>query len=156
LHHFPEPARFVAEAQRLLRPGGGLAVVTLDPHTWPGDWYVYDYFPGTRQTDLARFPSAGRLLDWMAGAGFQRATWQLVERIDQTLAGREVLQDHFLKKEGTSQLALLSDAAYQAGLAHLEAALDAAEARGETLTFRAGLRLGALVGYAPTHPAGTI
>jgi SAM-dependent methyltransferase len=153
LHHFPEPARFVAEARRLLRPGGALAVIALDPHNWPGDWYVYDYFPGTRETDLARFPPAGRLLDWMAAAGFEHATWQLAERIDKTLAGREVERDHFLKKEGTSQLALLSDEAYQAGLARLAAALDAAEARGETLTFSAELRLGAVVGYAPAYLA---
>jgi SAM-dependent methyltransferase len=153
LHHFPEPARFVAEARRLLRPGGALAVIALDPHNWRDNWYVYDYFPGTRETDLARFPSAGRLLDWMAGAGFERATWQLAERIDQTLVGREVWQDHFLKKEGTSQLALLSDEAYRAGLARLEAALEAAAARGETLKFSAGLRLGAVVGYAPAYLA---
>jgi SAM-dependent methyltransferase len=153
LHHFPQPERFAAEARRLLRPGGALAVIALDPHNWPGEWYVYDYFPGTRETDLARFPSAGRLLDWMASAGFERATWQLAERIDKTLVGREVLQDHFLKKGGTSQLALLSDDAYRAGLARLAAALEAAEARGETLAFSARLRLGALVGYAPAYRA---
>lgn len=153
LHHFPDPAQFVAEARRLLRPGGALAVVALDPHAGPGDWYVYDYFPGTRETDLARFPSAGRLLDWLTATGFERAAWQIAERIDTTLVGRDVLSDHFLRKSGTSQLALLSDEAYQAGLARLEAALAAAEARGQTLTFSAGLRLGAVVGYAPAYLA---
>jgi hypothetical protein len=119
----------------------------MDPHAGRSPWYVYDYFPGTRETDLARFPSAGRLLDWMTAAGFERASWQIAERLDGSLSGRAVLDDHFLKKQGTSQLALLSEEDYQAGLARIRAALDAAEARGETLTFSSDLVLGAVVGH---------
>lgn len=153
LHHFPDRARFVAEARRLLRPRGALCIVGLDPRAQPASWYLYTYFPGTREADLARFASVGQQLDWMVAAGFERAAWQVAERIDQTLAGRAVLGDHFLTKQGTSQLALLSDDAYQAGLARIEAALTAAEARGETLSFPTRLVMNAVVGYAPPYLA---
>ena len=41
------------------------ALVAMDPHTGRDFWYVHDFFPGTRETDLARFPSSGMILDWM-------------------------------------------------------------------------------------------
>ncbi len=148
LHHFPRPRDFVREARRLLRPGGALLVVGMDPHAGRDRWYVYDYFDGTRATDLARFPASGSLLDWAIGAGFERATWQVVEATRSTLVGRAVLADHFLQKHGTSQLTLLSDEAYAAGLARLHAALEQAEARGETLEFVSDLWLIGLAAYA--------
>jgi SAM-dependent methyltransferase len=149
LHHFPQPARFVAEARRLLRPGGALATAGMNPHTGRDRWYVYDYFPGTRATDLARFLSPGALLDLLAAAGFVRAEWRVIERIDRVWVGREVLADPFLPKHSTSQLALLGDDAYAAGRQRLEADLAAAEARGETLRFPNQLTLGGVVGWLP-------
>jgi SAM-dependent methyltransferase len=130
LHHFTRPAAFVAEARRVVRPGGVLAVAGMDPHTGRDRWYAYDYFPGTRATDLARFPSSGTLLDWLAAAGFARAEWRPVEHIAGEAIGRGVLADPFLQQHGTSQLALLSAGAYAAGLARIERAVAAdAQAR---------------------------
>jgi SAM-dependent methyltransferase len=42
LHHLPEPARFFAEAARVLRPGGSLALV--EPWITPLSWVVYRFF----------------------------------------------------------------------------------------------------------------
>jgi SAM-dependent methyltransferase len=147
LHHFEDPAAFVLEARRLLRPGGALAVIGTDPHSRQDAWYVYDYFPGTLQTDLARFPSSGAVLDWMAGAGFRRATWRPVDRIHDLKMGRAVLDDPFLQKQSCSQLALLSDQDYAAGLRRIEAALAHAEASGETAVFHSDLTLAMLTGW---------
>lgn len=150
IHHFQQPGPFVAEARRLLRPGGALAVVGSDPR-YPGDrWYVYDYFPGTYETDLARFPSWGTVLDWMLAAGFAPVQWRLVERIVAEKVGRSVLADPFLEKSAVSQLALLSDEAYAAGLARIQAALIEAEAAGETRTFPVAFALSMLVGWLPS------
>jgi SAM-dependent methyltransferase len=135
LHHFPRPQQFIAEARRLLRPGGALAVIGMDPRAGRLRWYVYDYFPETLPADLERFPSSGTLIDWMTAAGFERAGVQRVEHLAAKLDGRAVLDDPFLQKNGTSQLTLLSDEAYAAGLARLQGDLDQAEARGEALVF---------------------
>ncbi len=135
LHHFDAPLAFVHEAWRLLRPEGALAIVGADPRTRQDRWYVYDYFPGTYEADLDRFPSWDTVWDWMAGAGFDHVAWQPVEAIHDTKMGRPVLDDPFLQKDAVSQLSLLSDEAYRAGLRRIEAALAAAEAAGECLAF---------------------
>jgi SAM-dependent methyltransferase len=150
LHHFPDPRAFIAEARRLLRPGRALLMVGMDPNAGRDRWYLYDYFPGTLEADQRRFPSAGRLVNWAKAAGFDSATWLTAEHVRNIQRGRAVLDDPFLQKHGTSQLALLSDEAYQAGLARLHRALEAAEARGEMLEFVSDLWLSAVVARAPS------
>ena len=65
---------------------------------------------------IGRFPSGGTVLDWMVAAGFARVEWCLAEHIVHQHVGRAVLADPILQKHGTSQLALLTDEAYAAGL----------------------------------------
>jgi SAM-dependent methyltransferase len=148
LHHFPDPRAFIAEARRLLRPGGAWVNSNMDPHAGRDRWYLYDYFPGTLETDLRRFPSAGTLVDWAKAAEFDQATWLTSEHIRAVQRGRAVLADPFLRKHGTSQLALLSDDAYTAGLARLEAALAEAEAQLHELEFVTDLWMSAVVAIA--------
>ena len=147
IHHFRSPRDFVFEARRLLRPGGALAVGTMDPRQLRNRWYVYEYFSGTYETDVARFPSWGTILDWMAAAGFQRVQWQPVDTIVDAKVGPAVLDDYFLKKDACSQLSLLSDEVYQAGLRRIKAALAEAKATGETVTFAVDLCLAMVVGW---------
>jgi ubiquinone/menaquinone biosynthesis C-methylase UbiE len=147
IHHFDDPAAFIHQARRLLRPGGALVVVGMDPHTRQNAWYVYDYFEGTQQTDLRRFPSSGTILDWMAAAGFRHVSWGEVDWIHDPKVGRAVLDDPFLRKDACSQLALLDDNAYAAGLRRIEAALTRTEALGETLTFPSDITTIMLTGW---------
>ena len=95
IHHFDDRPGFVAEARRLLRAGGALAVAGMDPRRARAGWYVYDYFPGTYEADLARFPSWGTVADWMIAAGFERLAWRTVETIYDAKVGRAVLRDPF-------------------------------------------------------------
>jgi hypothetical protein len=53
-----------------------------------------------------------------------------------TLVGRAALDDYFLRKTSSSQLMLLSDAAYEAGLERMRARIAEAEARGEQAQFQ--------------------
>lgn len=123
LQHYTDQRAFIVEARRLLRADGALAIVNLDPHIGRDQWYLYDYFDGVKAADLQRFPSSGTLLDWMLTAGFARAEWRVAEHIHQEFVGREVLDNPFTQKGGSSQLALLSDAAYTAGLDRIHAAI---------------------------------
>jgi SAM-dependent methyltransferase len=141
LHHFDRPRDFIAEARRLLQRDGRLAIVGMDPHTCQDKWYIYEYFPETFGLDLARFPSGEVIMDWMHTAGFAAVEVRPAERILQQVVGRDILQNHFLQKHGTSQLTLLSDAAYAAGLQRIEAALATAEAAGQALTFQTDISL---------------
>ncbi len=147
IHHFDQPCAFVGDVSRVLRPGGALAAVGMDPHNGRDRWYVYRYFPGTRATDLRRFPSWGTILDWMVAAGADRVRCRVVERIQDIKVGRAVLDDPFLAKDAASQLVLLSDEAYADGIRRIEAALAQAEAHGETLLFPSEITLGMLVGW---------
>lgn len=146
LHHFQRQSAFVAEARRLLRPSGALAIAGMDPRGHRARWYLYDYFEGTYETDLVRFPSWGTVLDWMVARGFERIEWDVVEQIHHVKMGRAILVDPFLQKDATSQLALLTDEAYAAGLRRIETALAAAGVRGETIAFRTDLCLAMVVG----------
>ena len=65
----------------MLRPGGALAVLGMDPHLHQDDWYIYEYFKGVYANDLIRFPSWGQVLDWMSAAGFGRMELRLAEEI---------------------------------------------------------------------------
>jgi ubiquinone/menaquinone biosynthesis C-methylase UbiE len=149
LHHFDHPRSFISEACRLLTPGGTLAIIGMDPHAGRDEWYVYQYFMGTYEMDLARFPAGDTILAWMRAAGFDGVVQRLAEHILQPQVGRDVLQSHFLQKHGTSQLTLLTDEAYAAGLGRIEAALNKAEAAAERLVFPVDISLMLFTGRVP-------
>lgn len=146
IHHYQRQRDFVFEARRLLRPGGALVVAGTDPRAHRHRWYIYDYFVGTYETDLDRFPSWGTVLDWMAEAGFERIEWRLVEQILDHKVDRGIFSDPFLQKDACSQLALLSDKAYAAGLRRIATALAESEAKGESIIFPTDLWQAMLVG----------
>lgn len=135
IHHMDGQQTFIQEARRVLRDGGALAVIGMDPHGQRETWYVYEYFEGVYETDLARFPSWKTVIDWMRAAGFQRVERRPVERIIDHKTSATVLDDPFLQKHTSSQLALLSDAAYAAGVQRIKTAIAKAEVAGNTLRF---------------------
>jgi hypothetical protein len=86
----------------------------------------------------------------MVAAGLEPVQWRLVDKVVSEKQGRTVLADPFLDKHAVSQLALLSDKAYAAGLTRIEAALAEAEGKGKTLTFPVTFALALLVGRVPS------
>jgi ubiquinone/menaquinone biosynthesis C-methylase UbiE len=120
IHHFDDPRRFIIDAAPLLKPGGWLAIVGMDPRTIRQRYY-YDYFKGALSLDLKRYPSFGQLVDWTAEAQLDDVELAIVERSSARFVRTAVLDDPFLKKESNSLLALLSNDAYQDGLRRIEA-----------------------------------
>ncbi len=149
VHHFPSPARFIREARRLLRPGGTLAIIGMDPHQGTDQWYVYDYFAGTRQADLRRYPATGTLLRMMARQEFVGCAIREGAHLARDFQGQEVLRDPILHKNGVSQLTLLPEEEFAAGIKRLHAAIAAGKLRGREPIFHARIRLPAVVGFAP-------
>jgi ubiquinone/menaquinone biosynthesis C-methylase UbiE len=149
LHHFDQKQEFIHQARKALRSAGALAIIGMDPHTGKDDWYLYRYFEGAYETDLARYPSADSIKEWMTDAGFLQVRSGVAEHIVNSPTGREVLLSPFLQKHGTSQLALLTDEAYEAGLNRIKADLREAETVGRPLSFEVDISLALVTGRAP-------
>ncbi len=146
LHHFPDKAAFIAEAGRVLGPGGAFCTVGLDPHRGRPRWAVYDYFEGTRLTDAARYPPHEQIVRWLEKAGLTDCGSRVAEHIRRKRKAEEVLDSPMMWKLATSQLALLPDREYAAGLARIRAAAESARAEGRVLYLESDLELMATTG----------
>jgi SAM-dependent methyltransferase len=67
LHHLDSPDRALAEARRILRPGGRLAVMVFTREDISDAWAV-DYFPSSRSWMHATHPPLEELLAELPGA----------------------------------------------------------------------------------------
>ena len=150
LHHFQDKIAFFSEAMRVLRPGGRLMTVGLDPHAGVDQWYVYDYFENVLETDRRRYSASSQIREWMQASGFADCVTREVQHLPVRLDARVALEQGRLEKCVTSQLSLLADAEYRQGLDRVRAALASAEDRGEALLLRADLRLYATFGAVPS------
>lgn len=149
IHHFGNHRAFIAEAFRLLKPGGALAVIGHDPHASSSNWYIYDYFDTVYDTDLRRYPSGKSVSEWMEQEGFRPVSLQTVEEIRNIHVGDAVLNDAFLKHNATSQLALLDQTLYEAGMGRIRSALAGAKERGEYIVFRSEIDVKLVQGFKP-------
>jgi ubiquinone/menaquinone biosynthesis C-methylase UbiE len=141
LHHFTDPTAFLLEARRALEPGGGVMTVGLDPHTGADEWWIYDHFPSAIAADRARYPSTTNIREWLLAAGFTHVETTLAEHIRSNHSFESGVELGLLDRQFTSQLMVISDAEYEAGVQRLRSMQPA---------LCADLRLYATVGWVPT------
>lgn len=147
LHHFAAKRTFIAQARRVLRPGGGLMIVGLDPHDGTDRWWVYDWFEGTWEYARARHPPTAQIRQWMSFARFADEKTVEALQVRLSLPALEALASGRIDKNANSELIVLSDEQYRAGIARIRNQAHAAEARGERLMLEVDLRLWATTGW---------
>ena len=143
-HHFSDKRTAIYEAHRLLHPGGALMLVALDPHTGVDQWWVYDYFDGTREIDKQRYPSCEHIRAWMNAAGFKDTYTREVQHLPGDASARHALETGIVDPGHTSQLAVLTADEFSRGVARIRAAL----VRDADLRLSADLRLYGTFGTA--------
>jgi len=146
LHHVQDKAAMLQSVFRVLRPGGCLVIFSLCPQQ-SVDCLYYEYFPESYTIDLADFWPTESIIAVMEAAGFKAVTAE-----HQHLHYKQNMQDWLntvRRRDITSQLMVISDAAYAAGLRLLEDGL----ADGSTPPTRTDhLCLITIRGERPTDP----
>lgn len=148
LHHFRDKRRFLAETRRVLAPNGSLVLIGMNPRDCAERWYVYDYFDGVWDWDLARFPAWDQVETWMTESDFTHIERRIVEQFGDVYADDKVFDDPFLRKENCSQLAWLTDEAYQHGLRRMRQAIATARTEGRHISFPYEITMTMLTGVA--------
>jgi len=147
IHHFDQKQEFISQAKRALRSGGMLAIIGWDPHAGNDENYIYRYFDGIHENVLARHTSFKTIEKWMIEAGFERIKCSLADRIIKPLFGDEVLKSLFLKKHNSSQLMLLPDDVYVAGLNRIKDDLRKAKLSKRILKFEVDISMWLIAGF---------
>ena len=140
LHHFRDQAGALRECRRVLKPGGTFLTIGLDPHTGGDRWWIYDYFPASLTADRLRYSSTGRVRALLAAAGFVEAVTEEAQHIPAAVPFADAVRLGMLDRASTSQLMVIDEAEYAAGLERLQR---------EQPTLRADLRVFATVAHVP-------
>jgi ubiquinone/menaquinone biosynthesis C-methylase UbiE len=120
LHHFGDPELFLQECRRVLLPRGAFLTVALDPHTGEDTWWVYDYFPAALAADRRRYLATSRIRELLMREGFMDAKTTVAQRISAAVPFAAARTRGSLEHQSTSQLMVISDAEYAAGIDRLE------------------------------------
>lgn len=149
IHHFRSPENFIQNAFNLLRPGGLLIIIGMDPHLGRDNWYVYDFFPSTKPADLQRYPSSSNLRQYMQHTGFIDCQCIIEAKLQHDFVGADVLHDPVLQKNGASQLSLLGEQEFADGMQCIKNAINNISNHGKQLIFPAHIVLPAIIGSVP-------
>jgi ubiquinone/menaquinone biosynthesis C-methylase UbiE len=97
-HHFTNPHQFMDEAHRILRSGGGLMILGLDPNQGMDSWWLYDYFPQVFGIDKKRHLPTYLIQQMLRDSGFVNCKTVEAQHIFQILPARFALESGRLDK----------------------------------------------------------
>ena len=120
-HHIPEKARLVREVFRVLRPRGRFVLSNISPRGMR-DAALYRYFPESLEQDLLDFPEDEAIAAMFRAAGFSNVSVSAQRHETQRPFGE--IAAELRDKSSCSELTLLSDEAWQRGLALLDAEMN--------------------------------
>ena len=141
LHHFADRDAFCAEVRRVLKPGGALLTIGLDPNAGRDTWWIYEYFPETVAIDMERYPAVKTIRAEMVRAGFAWAESYEVQTFEHLMPARRAVERGLVARSFSSQLAVLTDDEFESGVIRLKDAMDAAERGGSDLQLVSELHL---------------
>jgi ubiquinone/menaquinone biosynthesis C-methylase UbiE len=119
LHHFFDQQAFIAECRRVLRPGGGLMTIGLDPHNGADRWWIYEFFPTALAVDRQRYAATATIRTWLGGAGFRDPITEMVQHLPAEMTFEAAEERGFVDRACTSQLMVISDDDYESGMRRL-------------------------------------
>ncbi len=115
-HHFDDKLAAFDEVARVTKPGGTFRIRHMDSFN-KQDWWIYRFFPKTRELDAKRFWPTERLQAEIKRRGFDVHV-DVVHDPDLSTKA-DVLA--VAARRVTSQLAILDDASYEEGMKQLRA-----------------------------------
>ena len=124
-HHVRDKPSMIGEVARVLRPGGRFVLTNIDPRQM-AEWAMYRYFPAARDRDLQDFPLPQETVGWLTAAGLAPVDVD-THRIESVEDLRALLRA--VRQRISSQLLVISDRDYRAGLYRIEAELRGARGR---------------------------
>lgn len=115
-HHFRDKDKALDELRRVLRPGGCIRIVNVEP--WSMEtWWVYEFFPQTFEIDKRRFWPVDRIVSALEQRGLEMDV--SIVNPPRALRLGDILAE--AESRTISQLAVLDDASYEEGLEALRA-----------------------------------
>ena len=146
-HHFSDKPTFIREARRVLRPKGGLFTVGVDPHTGLDQWWIYDYFEQALEIDKGRYPPTQEIRSLMREAGFHHSETAEAQHNPRVLPASTAHEIGIFEKTSTSQLIVLSDEEFKAGMDRIRRDEEVEKEKGKELLLTSDLRLYATTGW---------
>lgn len=120
VHFIKNKHELIRTAKYLLKPKGKIILVGLELHDETYSWYITKYFPNIYNNDKKRFPSFASIKKYFVSEGFCELKQSTIYTLNKKFIGAQVLDDPFLDKNQSSQLASLSDTDYKNGIERIK------------------------------------